>query len=259
MNPTRSFRDVAIFIVAVTLPLSAAAQLRVDPDAIDNDRWHYRITPYAWGAGLDGTVGKFDRRAEIDKSFSDILHDLDFGAMVGFEARRGRVGLLAELMYVRVSESDRVPTPFGFSVKVNVTARTTTGLLAATYRVAVDDWGYVDVLGGARHWSLRTDVRLGGPLNLRGRNTESWTNPVIGVRGLHHLGPRTYALGWAMAGGFGVGSRSSSDLMAGLGYQLNEQAALLFAYRRLAVDYRNSGFVFDTTLQGPVIGLDYRF
>lgn len=259
MKPTPIFRNAAIVLLGATLPLTAAAQLRVNPDAIDGDRWHYRITPYAWGAGLDGTVGKFGRRAEIDKSFGDVLHDLDFGAMVGFEARRGRVGLLADFMHIRVSESDRVATPLGFSVKAKVKARTTTLLLAAKYRVVADDWGYFDVLGGARHWSLRTDVKLGAPLNLGGRDSESWTDPVVGVRGLYHLGPRTYAMGWGMAGGFGVGSRSSSDLMAALGYKLNDQAALLFAYRRLAVNYRDSGFVYDTTLHGPAIGLDYRF
>lgn len=34
---------------------------------------------------------------------------------------------------------------------------------------------------------------------------------------------------------------------------------MLLAYRRLAVDYRDGGFVFDVVQQGPAIGLDYRF
>jgi len=260
MKTNATLRNSVLALLGAALPLTVFAQLPADPDAIDSDNWQFRVTPYAWGAGLDGTVGKFGRRAEIDKSFGDVMHDLDFGVMVGFEARRGRVGLLADFMHVRVSESDRFSPPgLPFQVKGSVTARTTTGLLAANYRVAAEDWGYVDVLGGARYWSLSTDVKLGAPLNLRGRDSESWTDPVVGVRGLYHLGPRTYAMGWAMAGGFGVGSRSSSDLMAALGYKLNDQAALLFAYRRLAVNYRDSGFVFDTTLHGPAIGLDYRF
>lgn len=258
MKPTSTLRNAVIILLGAVLPVTATAQLQVNPDTFHSNQWQYRITPYAWGAGLDGSVGKFGRRAEIDNSFSDVLRDLDFGAMVAFEARRGRVGLHADFMHIRLSESDRLPPQLG-SGKVNVTARTTTGLLAASYRVAAKDWGYVDLLGGVRYWSLRTEVKLGAPIKLGGRDNESWADPIVGVRGLYHLSARTFALGWAMAGGFGVGSRSSSDLMAGLGYKLNDQAALLFAYRRLAVDYRDSGFIFDTTLHGPAIGLDYRF
>ena len=250
---------VALAVVAAALPAAASAQMRVDHDAIDDTQWRYRLTPYAWGAGLDGTVGKFGRRATIDKSFGDVLESLDAGAMLGFEARRGRIGLLADFMHVRLSEADSVPTPIGIAVDARVKARTTTALLAAQYRSAAADWGYVDLIGGVRHWSLRTDVRLGAPLSVGGSDTESWTDPIVGVKGLYHLGPRSYVMGWAMAGGFGAGSRFSSDLMGAFGYKLNDQSALLFAWRRLAVDYRESGFVFDSTLQGPALGLDYRF
>lgn len=249
----------AIAVAAAALPLTASAQLRVDYDSIDDTQWRYRLTPYAWGAGLDGTVGKFGRRATIEKSFGEVLEGLDAGAMLGFEARRGRIGLLADFMHVRVSEADRVPTPIGIAVDAHVKARSTTALLAAQYRSAAADWGYVDLIGGARHWSLHTDVRLGAPLDVGGSDTESWTDPVIGVKGLYRLGPRSYAMGWAMVGGFGARSRFSSDLMGALGYTLNDQAALLLGWRRLAVDYRESGFVFDSALQGPALGLDYRF
>lgn len=87
--------------------------------------------------------------------------------MLAFDTRCGRIGLLTDFMHVRVSEADRAQTP----------------------------------IGRARHGSLRTDVSLGAPLNVGGRDTESWADPVLGAKGLYHLGPRCYAMGWAMAGG----------------------------------------------------------
>lgn len=246
----------AVFTLALT---STAPAQSVTPTPADAGQWQYRLAPYLWGAGLEGTVGKFGQRAHVDKGFSDILDGLELGGMLGFEARRGQLGVLGDVLHVRLGESGTMVAPPGVPVAAKATTRTTTALLAAQYRIAAADWGYVDVLGGARYWSLRAEVRLGSPVNIGGKDSERWTDPVIGLKGLYHLGPRSYVMGWGMFGGFGIGSRSSSDLMAALGYKLSDEFAVLLGYRRLAVDYRDGGFVFDVAQQGPAIGLDYRF
>ena len=41
-----------------------------------DDAWQFEVTPYAWAAGLDGTVSINNRPAGglgVDQSFSDIL------------------------------------------------------------------------------------------------------------------------------------------------------------------------------------------
>lgn len=253
-------RTALATVFTLALSSTVAAQSSApDPATTDPGHWQYRLTPYLWGAGLDGTVGKFGQRAQVDKGFGDILDELELGGMVGFEARRGRLGVLGDVLHVRLGESGTMVAPPGLPVAAKARTRTTTALLAAQYRVAAAEWGYVDVLGGARYWSLRAEVRLGPPVNVGAGDSERWTDPVVGLKGLYHLGPRSYAMGWGMLGGFGVGARSSSDLMAALGYKLNDELAVLLAYRRLAVDYRDGGFVFDVAQQGPAIGLDYRF
>lgn len=252
----KTLTRAGLALLVAALPCIAAAQ---SSEQAEPGAWQYRLTPYLWGAGLEGTVGTLGRRARIDKGFGDILEDLELGGMLGFEARRDRFGLLGDVLHVRLGESGTMVAPPGVPASAAARTRTTTALLAAQYRVADDDWGYVDVLGGVRHWSLHADVRLGPPVGLGERNSERWTDPVIGIKGLYHLGPRTYAMGWGMVGGFDVGARSSSDLMLALGYTLNADMAVLFGYRRLAVDYRDNGLVFDTVQRGPAIGLDYRF
>lgn len=248
-------------VLAITLPWAASAHAVSDHERTDESQWRYRATPYIWGAGLEGRVGKFGRRADVSKDFSDVLEGLDMGAMLAFEARRGRYGLLTDLMYISLSESDSLPTPLGVEVDAEVRVKATTFMLAGQYRMKEDAGGYLDLVGGARYWGLRTDINvsLGNLFSRDGSDKESWVDPVAGVKGTYPIGERTYVTGWAIIGGFGVGSRFSSDLMGALGYKLNGQSALLLAYRRLEVDYSSSDFVFDASLQGPAVGWDYRF
>lgn len=248
-------------LLAALTPSFASADVAADEDSRESHEWRYRLTPYVWGAGLEGEVGKFGRRADVSKSFSDVLEGLDAGAMLVFEARRGRYGVFSDLLYVSLSESAKVPTPLGVDVAAQANVKATTFMFAGQYRATEDERGYVDLIAGARYWGLRTDVNvsLGSVFSVDGSTAERWVDPVVGIKGTYHLGDRTYLTGWAMVGGFDVGSAFSSDLMVALGYKVTEQSALLLAYRRLEVDYTSSDFTFDASLQGPALGWDYRF
>jgi hypothetical protein len=41
--------------------------------------WKHEIAPYLWSAAMDGTSGAGNVVAHIDRSFSDLLDDLEFG------------------------------------------------------------------------------------------------------------------------------------------------------------------------------------
>jgi hypothetical protein len=253
--------------VALALSLATSAQAQDARPA--DDGWKFRVTPYVWGAGMDGNVAQFGLpTARISQSFGDVLGSLDMGGMLAIEARKGRFGLLADVLYVRLSESGKAVAPVppapvpGIDVKARANVNLTTALVAGQYRAVETPHGYVDLLAGVRHWSVGTRIKVSSPplgLSLSGRESESWNDPMIGAKALYRLNERFYGLGWAMVGGFGKNVRSSTDIMLGLGYSLNEQTALLFSYRHLAVDYRKSGFVYDTRMHGPGLGLDYRF
>lgn len=241
--------------VAIGLALAMSAQASAQD-------WSYRVTPYVWGSGLDGRVAQFGLpEIRVSKGFGEVLEELEAGAMAGFEARNGRWGVFGDVQYARLADSARVSLPGQPSVfaEASLKTRTSTGLLAGQYRLLDETRGYLDALGGLRHWSLSTDVRVRAPLLLARRDSASWTDPVLGLKGFYRLGERAYLTGWAMLGGFDVGSRSSRDLMAALGWPLGAQTDLLVGYRYLAVDYRRSGYVFDAAQQGPAIGLDFRF
>lgn len=232
-----------------------AAALLSGTAAAQQDAWQFRVTPYLWASGISGKLTHPGLpTVKPSASFGDILESLDMGAMGRVEARRGRVGLVADFLHTRISDAAHVP---GLGLNARFRTRTTTALVAGEYRVAENDQGYVDLLGGVRTWSLRSQVRVDALGLSHGRGAR-WTDPTVGVRGLYRLNPRTYLTGWAMVGAAGS-SESSSDLLAGIGYALNDRTALLFAYRHLSIEYRKHGFNFDAALHGPGIGLDYRF
>lgn len=54
-------------LLATLTPLAVSAAEPTDYDRIDESQWRYRVTPYLWGAGLEGEVGKFGRRADVSK------------------------------------------------------------------------------------------------------------------------------------------------------------------------------------------------
>lgn len=232
------------------------------PGHAEDEQWSMRITPYLWAASLDTRTGQFGLPAvKGSASFSDIFDHLDLAFMGVVEARRGRFGLMVDLFQASLSDSVSVKPIPPIELDASLSSRTRTALLAAQYRIAEKDGDYVDLIGGVRFWSQRSRLRIDLPLNLRINRTENrdWHDPMVGFKGLYHTSPRTYLMGWVMAGGLGNGVKSSSDFMGAFGYRFSEHATLLVGYRHLSVDYSRGRFSFDTTLHGPAIGLDYRF
>lgn len=247
---------------AACLPLTAVAgdfMEDVKPTS-EVGEWRFRLTPYAWAAGVSGDFAQFGLPlVEVNNSFSEVLENLDVGAMAAFEAWRGRYGLLADLVYVRLSGSGTVSGFLPVAVPVSASATSTTGMLAAQYRWLDGETGHLDVLGGLRHWSLTTRLNAGTPVNVALSESVRWNDPVIGVKGLRWLSENTYLTGWAMLGGLAGGAEPVIDLMAGVGYKINDSTALILAYRHVSVDYREGAFLYDSVQQGFGLGLDLRF
>lgn len=68
-----------------------------------------------------------------------------------------------------------------------------------------------------------------------------------------------FPTGWAFIGGYVGNAEPVIELMAGVGYEINERASLIFAYRQLTVDYREKSFLYESVQHGFGLGLDIRF
>jgi hypothetical protein len=243
------------------LPGVAAAG---DPDGDRN--WAVQITPYLWAAGIDGDVSPFKAAPtiSIEKSFSDVLDDLNFGGFVNLYARYDKFIFNGDVMYVDTTDSKVIgslpllgPTP-GLSADVDTVQFTST--LEAGYRVYESPQVTFDVLGGARIWSISNDVtvKYAGFSRSHGEDF-SWVDPVIGARAFVNLSDRFSFLFQGDIGGFGVGSDFTWQALATVNYNLTDKWTLSAGYKALSVDYDSDGHVFDTTLSGPVVGATFRF
>jgi hypothetical protein len=142
-------------MVLFLLSLTASAQIEVESPQQEatyaNDVWHVSASPYLWLAGLDGDLNLSGHEAAVHQSFGDIFSNLKVGFMGLGEVRRGRVGVLTDLLFVRVGDQGAVPVPqLPFPVQAKLTSTTFTLTPEFAYRVYSQKHFAADVVGGFR-------------------------------------------------------------------------------------------------------------
>ena len=223
--------------------------------------WSFQLTPYAWLAGLKGDVAVRSGlpTVPVDASFSDILENTDIALMLAAEARRGRMGLVTDLVYLGASADGDTPGPLFGAARAEVDTLFAT--VSAFYRAFAGEAVTVDALAGARIWYVDLELEL-DPGRLPGRTTqgnEVWADPVVGLRWNAQLGRGFFVAGAADIGGFDVGADFTWQLLGTLGYRVNDWLSVRAGYRHLEVDYEHDGFVFDVEMSGPIMGASFRF
>lgn len=249
------------------LQADQAVRAQVEPDvpsaqpSFRNDYWHISVSPYLWLAGLDGNLNVLGQRAAVRQSFGDILSNIKFGVMGLTEVRRGRFGVLTDLLYVHIGDQRAVPIPqLPTSLPVAITSNTLTLTPEVAYRVYRDDRFRVDVTGGFRYYHISAKLNanagaLGQAFYSRANN---WVDAIGGARFQVRLTQRTGLFLLCDAGGGGSGP--SWQLVTGLGYQLSKRATAQFGYRRLYFSRQDGpGFGFNATQEGFILGITSRF
>lgn len=234
------------------------------------DSWQFEFTPYLFGAGLDGTTGVGGVTADVGTSFSDVLQHLDSGFMAAFEAGKGQWGFGFDGVYFRLKDqktnSWQGPGGIG-SITGDLEATVTEQIyqLAAMYRLS-DAAVKIDAVGAARYTRLDTDLNLvvtTGPLLPGGTRSvgasESWWDPVIGIRIIAPFADDWSFVGYADIGGFGVGSDVTYQAIAGVNWQLSQTFTAKAGYRYFYQDYESGGFVWDMAAHGMYLGLGIGF
>ena len=248
-------------VIGVALPVTAqAADVAAPADTSD---WTFNAAAYLWGASLDGKSGVFGLPPQdVELSFGDILEDLQFAVMGLGEARKGPFVVGMDITYTKVSSTIDSPRGVVFDdISVDTTSWMVTGF--GGYSVFDNDVARIDLIGGARYWSVNSEFELDSNLQqLDGRTAEdgaSWVDPLVGAKMLLDVTPDFYVSGWAMVGGFGVGSDLMWDVMAGAGYRFTDSFSVFGGYRAASVDYSDDGFVYDVVQKGPVLSGVFRF
>ena len=238
----------------------ALAMILVAPTAASAADWEFKLAPYMWFAGLEGDVATIPGvpSAPIDVSPSQAIEDTEAALMLVFEARRGRHGLFADVIYTDVRSEEEVFPNLGISLRSISKSTVLTG--AYQYRMVDNSAGNLDLMAGLRYWEVDSFLAFTGPLETRGRNTEDWVDPFIGLKGYYRFGAsKFYASYGAAVGGFDAGSKLFYDLNLNLGYQWTNAIGTVVGYRLFDVDYDESGFLWDVQQAGFGIGLAWSF
>jgi len=218
--------------------------------------WSGQVTLYGWGAGVLGDFRPLPGapRLSFDNSFSDVLEDLDAAFFMTTLARRGDLVLFSDLTYSSSSRSGRVPPGIAASGKLTMRSAT----LAAGKRVQAGPQTTLDLLGGARFWSI--DGLVSVPLvGLSVARKANFADPILALRTNTQLSPRWSLLAYLDAGGFGVGSDLTWQAAVTANYKVSDQVYLSVGWRHLYVDYSDNRADFDGSMTGPLIGATLRF
>ncbi len=256
-----------------------------------SDEWQFQITPYLWLPTIDGTLN-YDLppggggSPDISVGPTDWLELLNFGALVGGSARKGRFSMFTDIVYLSmtrngdgrvVSVEGAVPgNLISIPVSADLTLNTRTDMdglvwtLAAGYTVKETETSSVDVFAGARlfsvdfssSWELTAAIMTPGGQELLpaqgsiGSDTDLWDG-IVGLRGHFGFGNGK----WSAPYYFDVGAGSSDltwNAMAGLSRSFG-WGDLMFVYRHLAYDEDADGLMQDFSFSGPAFGAAFRF
>jgi len=223
--------------------------------------WVVQVTPYIWGAGLEGDVSPFKRgpTIHVDQKFSDILDNLNMGGFVDLSARYDRFMLWGDFMYISTTDKRHLSVN-DIPLTGQLDTKQFTSTVMGGYRVLDDTAFTLDALAGGRFWHISNDVTASaGPLTGKYGEKFSWADPVIGLRAFYNITDKFSILAQADVGGFGISSKSTWQVLGTANYRFTDHISMSAGYKVLSVDYRHDGHVFDTRLAGPVAGITFRF
>ncbi|QTK82687.1 Hypothetical protein AT6N2_L2006 [Agrobacterium tumefaciens] len=269
----------AVFMAFSATAASGADEVRAAPATVDGADWAFQATGYLWATGLNGNISPFRRAPtlQVEKSFSDVVEDLNFGGFLNVWGRYDRFVLSGDIMYVDTTDSKAagplpalqipgLPTlPAGAAIDADVDTQEFMATLQAGYRLVDADGFSLDALAGARFWHISNEVAvtashpLIGSVSATHKESFGWIDPVIGARAFFGLTDKLSVQAQVDIGGFGAGSDLTWSALATVNYIFTDSLSVSAGYKVLDVDYSDDGYVFESRLSGPVMGLTYRF
>jgi hypothetical protein len=241
-------------------PTFPAPQPPAPPPALSGD-WKVQLTLYGWATALTGDVGlRGLPTTDVDMAFTDILGKLDGALMGSLIVSNDRFVLLTDLVWAKLS--DKVDAgPFGGSVSYD-----------QTQLIAQAAVGYILPLGnpslqlsptiGLRYNHLKAELEIDPailPASISRDQTKAWLDPTVGLFMRYDLDPKWFVNAMVDIGGFGIGSDFTSQGFASIGYRWTPSVSTALGYRAIYTDYRDGGFVYDTTMHGPFASLAVTF
>ena len=258
-------RKRGVFFGMVLFLLLFAGTAAADSAASDDvPRSRFFIAPYGWMMGLNGTVGAMGIRTEVDSGFSEGLDKVDFAGMIVMEAAfENKYGVMANLNMVKLKDQASYR-----GVALDGGTHMFFGNFSLFYRLASyplkrhpDAYVNFDILAGINYWDVGLDLTMASPYlgSYSLSKSADWIDPVFGARMQVRFDDQwTFVLQGHLGGG--GDTRSTWDAIARVGRRIGKNSTLVLGYRAVSVNREeDNGFVFKTTLHGPILGFIFSF
>ena len=224
--------------------------------------WTYEATLYGWVPAMDASVDTRFGELESSGSGSDALSALDMAFMGAFQARRGKWGLAADLLYTDLSNSQN--TEFGLVfTDLEVDLKLTALSAYATYRVYETPAVAIDVGGGLRAFGMKIDTTLNSAaaaVSDRDLDVDtSWVDPLIVARVIAPFGDKWFGTAYADAGGYVTQDSSTWQVVGTVGYRFNERWSTQLGYRYMNIEKEINDNDVSVDLYGPLVAVSISF
>jgi hypothetical protein len=254
--------------LAGSVPMAAQAQGT-------GSGWQFEAALYGWFPAIKGDISFPDGQgSSIDLSTGDVLDSLKFAFFTALQVRNGQWGLFTDISYADLGDSKSASRdftigggqlPVGLSANLDLDVKTWIWTIAGTYELKNDAAASMDLMFGARMLDMTNRLRWslngsGGNLARSGSTEVSDTNwdAIVGLKGRAYLGEdRKWFVPYYADVGTGE-SRLTWQVNAGIGYQF-DWGALIASWRYLDYDFKSDSKVQSLSLNGPLVGVVFKF
>ena len=245
-------------VLVCSLLMVRAASAQEEEHRSEPENW-FEIVPYFWMAGMKGTVGVKGLSAEVGAKFSDLVSDLDAGAMVTARAKLGHFVITGDFNWVKLTADGDTPGQLFSGAEVE--AETFMASLTLGYRLPMGTSGSAELFAGARGWMIDTDITFAAGVlpSIKVDDDNEWIDPIIGARLDYQLG-KSWSINVVLdVGGFDVSSFLTGEVVLGASWHLSDHWRITLAYRYLADDFVDGNFRWQIAEHGFILGVGLRF
>lgn len=144
----------SFFILACSFAASAFAGETSDKKAIvpaPEESWQFKLSMPGWIAGLHGDTGINGMISHIDADPGQVIRRVDMTASFRGEVSKGRFGLMADFLYLSLSDGIGTNGPVK---KLDAQLDQTMGDLAVRWRLIDEPRGSLDFIAGVRYTNM---------------------------------------------------------------------------------------------------------
>jgi len=241
------FFALAMYLVIVMFPAAASCQ--------EESNWDFELAPfYLWAISIDGDMGIRGRTSTVGVEFSDVWDNLQGVVTVRFSTLyRKKFGFLFDYNYLDLGSEQL--TQAG---DIDVSFKSQIVNLGGTYRF-LDGQHSIDGLAGIRYTKLEAGLEL-KDLGVNIDGDQDWVDPIVGLRYAYQISDMWSLRLYGDIGGFGAASDFTWQGLGLISLQPWKNVAFVAGYRGIGTDYETGSgsnkFTYDTTVHGPIIGLD---